>query len=146
MSEQTPCSHCGQNIARYKSVFNHILLSAALKAYRHAKAQNTTIIHVKQLGLTNSEYTGIAELVLFGLLFKQKGMKRGEFGVPLDRIWRFWTGEVSVAAYLWRSPMKVKGKPSFEASKERIMVGKIPKIEDIITKYGETMTEYEAWK
>lgn len=144
MQDQQPCPHCGQNIARYKVIFNHVRVSAALKAYQWATRNKTNEVHVKNLQLTNAEYTCFADLVLFGLLYRHADMKRGEYGVPRDRILKFWKGQATVAAYVWRSPMKTEDDiPDHELSQERINIRQIPKLADIIAKYGETMTEYE---
>lgn len=144
MPKQTPCPHCGQNIARYKSVFNHILLSAAIKAYRYGRNHNTDEVNVKQLNLTNSEYTRIAELVLFGFFCKDFDMKKGTFRISFTRIEKFIRGRTTVCAFIWRAPMKVDDtEPDHEPSAERLYIGEIPKIEVIREKYGDTFTEYE---
>lgn len=139
------CSSCGQNISRYKAIFNHTTLTAAIKAYLFAKSNNTQTVRVSELRLTNAEYTTIASLVLFGLLFKNEWMEAGEYGVPRERIWSFWMGKATAPAYVWRSPVRDGVTPQHELAKERIYVHQVPKVKDVQAKYGATMTEYE-WK
>ena len=132
------CALCNHIIAKRKVVFNHSHLTATMKAFNYAMRHGTTRVHTPDLGLSNVEYTVFNYLIRFGLMYKTDDMKSGEYGVPRKRISEFLHGRWRVAEYIIRDPVT----KTQTMSESRVFVFQVPKIKDVMAKYGPKLTEY----
>lgn len=55
------------------------MCSAAIKAFEYAVANKVQVVNIRNLNLTNVEYTKMNSLVRFGLAYKNDSMKTGEY-------------------------------------------------------------------
>ena len=133
------CELCGHNIAKRKVTFCSALASAALKAYLHAYETNAKFVKIRELNLTTSEYARMNDLVRFGLLYKNgEEAVNGEYGIPKERLHAFFNNKYTVSAHYLKNPITKEN----EMSEERIYFKDVPKVQDVIDKFGVKLTEY----
>lgn len=150
-SKKQPCPTCGQNIAKRIVPFCGTMLGATVKFYKtymdlnQYPGYNHGVIRLHEVDctdpkykLTQTEYSRANELVRFGILYKEKGMPRGSFGLNVQFIRKFLNNETTVAEYYSRDPVTRE----VELSESRIYFRQAPSVAEIQKEYGETMTKY----
>lgn len=141
-NKPTPCPTCGQNIAPRKVTMNKILVSAAIKAYEHSLRIGSNIIQMADVRLTPVEYSKFNDLVRFGLAYRPQGpRKRGEYGIPRERIYKFVANDWTVAEFYHHDPITRKN----EMSSTRIFCYQVPSVQKILEIFGPTLTEYSEF-
>ena len=136
------CWCCNQKVAKRKEMFSKAMCSAAIKAFEYAVKNMVQFVNIRDLKLTNVEYTKMNSLVRFWLAYKNANMKTGEYWIPRKRIQRFLNGERTVAAYYWNDPTKDRLE-SRTMSKERITINEVPSFEDLCSELWNRLTMYE---
>lgn len=118
MKNEQHCVTCGQSVSIKKNPFKRSIANAAIKMYIYATRHNKTIVSIsdvqQEMRLTNSEYNNMNHLVRFGLAYKSKDMKKGEYGVHMDRIQKFMQNKIAIRKYTIYDPVAKKYLPTDE--------------------------------
>ena len=137
------CPQCNQNTSLLKTSFTANMYSWLYKAYTRCKKNSTGIVDITKIWLTNSEYSVFNKIIKFGLAYKDKGMTKGIYGLPLQRICEFVNNERAIAEYYLTDPTKDKTDPTKRVmSDTRLYVHQIPKVQEIMEKTAGAMTTY----
>ena len=132
------CPTCSQPTDKQKIHINSLMVTALLKAYRHGVRHRVHSLRIRDLDLTRSEYGMMSCLITFGLLYRTPLMKKGEYGIPYQRVHDFIVGQYKVPAYYLTNPTTGERELSFD----RITIDQVKNVSDIQDLYGDCMTEF----
>lgn len=138
------CSCCGQKVSLKRRRIERSMITALLKAIHYCRKSWKKTFHKKDVStLSPVEYTLIAFLPKFGLLYKSENMVPWEFWIPFKICAEFFSWVRDVLEYYDIDPTKKEWEKWFKVNSEsRLFFKDIPKHSDIVKDFPSTI---EFW-
>ncbi len=134
------CSTCHQKVSLRRRRIERSMITWLLKCIHHCRAKWIKTFHKKDVKLWNVEYTLLAFLVKFGLLYRRDDMIPGEYWIPFKICAEFFHWTRSVLEYYEIDPTKQAWEPWHKMNSEsRVFFKDIPKHSELVKQFPSTI-------
>ena len=139
------CPTCGQSVNAREEVLTRGYVEAlwhvlqwCIDKNRHEFTKDDVIQYLPKQGVVEN----FAKLRWFGLLYNPDDIN-GHYGMNIDRIKKFFAGEVEVIIRLWKDPLATDPEKQFEVT-ERGTIDKVPNISRFQDEYRNLIVMYKT--